>query len=277
MRLVTYELNGSQGVGVLVEEAIAPTPYRDMIDLILAGDEGMAAARRAADGSERLRGAKLRAPVPRPGKILCCGVNYLSHKEENPAATLPTEPFFFSKLPSAVIGPDEPIVIPYAACQVDWEVEFAAVIGRRAKHVARERALDCVFGYTLLHDVSARDIQFKDNQITLGKGVDTFCPIGPCIVTKEDIPDPQCVNLATYVNGEQRQRANTAEQLFPLATLIEFLTRIITLNPGDIVSTGTPAGVGAFRTPQVWLRPNDVCEIEADVIGRLRNPVVADW
>ena len=277
MRLVTYELNGSQGVGVLINGAIAPTSYRDMSALILAGDDGLAEARRAAAGGERVHGAKLLAPIPRPGKILCCGVNYLSHKEENPAATLPTEPFFFSKLPSAVIGPDEPIVIPYAECQADWEVEFAAVIGKRAKHVAREEALDCVFGYTLLHDVSARDVQFKDNQITLGKGFDTFCPIGPCIVTRDEIPDPQRVNLATYVNGEQRQQGNTADQLFPLATLIEFLTRIITLNPGDVVSTGTPAGVGAFRTPQVWLQPNEVCEIEGDVIGRLRNPVTAGW
>jgi 2-keto-4-pentenoate hydratase/2-oxohepta-3-ene-1,7-dioic acid hydratase in catechol pathway len=125
--------------------------------------------------------------------------------------------------------------------------------------------------------VSARDVQFKDNQITLGKGFDSFSPIGPCIVTRDEIPDSQNVALACYVNGEQRQAGNTSDQLFPVAVLIESLTRNITLDPGDVVSTGTPAGVGAFRNPQLWLQPGDVCEIEAAGIGRLRNPVVAGW
>jgi 2-keto-4-pentenoate hydratase/2-oxohepta-3-ene-1,7-dioic acid hydratase in catechol pathway len=277
MKLVTYEANGSTGTGVQLDDGIAPVAYPTMIDLIAAGDAGLAAAKRAGAGSERITGARLLAPIPQPGKILCCGVNYLSHQQENPAATLPSEPFFFSKLPSAVVGPDDPIVMPYSECQLDWEVEFAFVIGSTAKRVARDSALDHVFGYTLLHDVSARDVQFKDSQITLGKGFDSFSPIGPCIVTKDEIPDPQNVALACYVNGEQRQAGNTSDQLFPVAVLIETLSRNITLNPGDVVSTGTPAGVGAFRNPKLWLQPGDVCEIEAARIGRLRNPVVAGW
>jgi 2,4-didehydro-3-deoxy-L-rhamnonate hydrolase len=277
MKLVTYEANGSEGVGVLLDDGIAPVGYPTMIELVGAGDDGLADARRAAAGPDRVAGARLLAPLPRPGKILCCGVNYLSHLQENPAATLPSEPFFFAKLPSAVVGPDDPIVMPYPECQLDWEVEFAFVVGRTAKRVARDRALDHVYGYTLLHDVSARDVQFKDSQITLGKGFDTFSPIGPCLVTKDELPDPQDVALACHVNGEQRQAGNTSDQIFPVATLVEALTRHITLFPGDVVSTGTPAGVGAFRNPKLWLKPGDVCEIEAAGIGRLRNPVVAGW
>src|SRR5688572_25332531 len=145
------------------------------------------------------------------------------------------------------------------------------------KRVAEHEVMGCLAGYTLLHDVSARDVQFKDNQITLGKGFDSFSPIGPWIVTRDEIPDPQNVALACYVNGEPRQVGNTSDQLFPIVTLIEFLTRTITLHPGDVVSTGTPAGVGAFRDPKLWLNPGDVCEIEAEGIGRLRNPVIAGW
>lgn len=278
MRLVTYEAEGRTGVGVMDGEAIAPVgAFPRMIALIEAGADGLAAAREALAGSDRVRRARLRAPIPRPGKLLCSGVNYRSHGEENPNAVLPTEPFFFSKLPTAVIGPDEPIVKPYPECQMDWEVEFAVVIGREARRLNPANALDHVFGYTLLHDVSARDVQFKDAQITLGKGFDTFSPLGPWIVPKDDLPDPQQVALATYVSGEQRQRGNTSDQIFPLPDLLTFLTRYITLLPGDIVSTGTPAGVGAFRTPQVWLQPGDECVIEAAGIGRLRNPVVAGW
>src|SRR5262245_19804911 len=191
MKLVTYETNGSEGIGVLLDDGIAPVGCQTMIALIGAGDDGLADARRAADGPDRIAGARPLAPVPRPGKLRCCGVNYLSHLQENPTATLPEEPFFFAKLPSAVVGPDDPIVLPYPECQLDWEVEFAFVIGRTAKRVARDHALDHVFGYTLLHDVSARDVQFKDSQITLGKGFDSFSPIGPCLRSEEHTSELQ--------------------------------------------------------------------------------------
>jgi 2-keto-4-pentenoate hydratase/2-oxohepta-3-ene-1,7-dioic acid hydratase in catechol pathway len=278
MKLVTYEADGRRGIGVMDGDAVAPVgAYPDMIALIAAGAEGFTAAGAALAGSERVANARLLAPVPRPGKLLCCGVNYRSHGEENPNAVLPTEPFFFSKLPTAVVGPDDPIVKPFPECQLDWEVEFACVIGKEARRLSPANALDHVLGYTLLHDVSARDVQFKDAQITLGKGFDSFSPLGPWIVTKDELPDPQNVALAAYVNGEQRQAGHTSDQLFPLADLLSFLTRFVTLLPGDVVSTGTPAGVGAFRKPPLWLQPGDDCVIEAEGIGRLHNPVVAGW
>ena len=277
MRLVTYEGNGEAGVGVETPDGVVPVGYASMRELIEAGEAGLYAARGAAEQGEPVSEARIIAPIPRPGKILCCGVNYRSHQEENPAATLPTVPFFFAKLPSAVIGPGEPIVIPGPESKVDWEVELAFVIGRAARRVARADALDYVFGYTVLHDVSARDVQFVDNQITLGKGFDTFCPLGPALVTKDEVPDPQRLELATYVDDERVQSGSTADQLFDVRYLIEFLTRHITLEPGDVVSTGTPAGVGTFRQPPRYLRSGETVVVEVEGIGRLENPVVAGW
>jgi 2-keto-4-pentenoate hydratase/2-oxohepta-3-ene-1,7-dioic acid hydratase in catechol pathway len=275
MRLVTYQHRGKVGVGIRVEGGIAPTAYDDMVALIREG----ATPEPTGDPFEPDR---ILAPL-RPGKILCCGINYRSHGEELPIAIVPEEPYFFAKLPNAVCGPGDPIVIPTPETKADWEVELAFVIGRRAKNAAAAAALDHVFGYTLLHDVSARDIQFdwskrtQDSQITLGKNPDTFSPIGPEIVTKDEIPDPGNVRLATYVNGEQKQAGTTADWLFPIPVLIEFLTRVITLEPGDLVSTGTPAGIGCFRDPPEYLQPGDEVTIEADGIGRLTNPVIAGW
>lgn len=276
MRLVTFEAGGRTRVGVRRGEAIHDAGWADLLELINGGPEALARASAAADGGAPVEGARLLAPL-RPGKVLCCGINYASHKDENPAAHMPEEPFFFAKLPSAVSGPGDPIVIPTPASLVDWEVEFAFVIGKRAKHVAAADAMSHVFGYTLLHDVSARDIQFKDLQITLGKNPDGFCPIGPEIVTADEIPDPGNVHVASYVNGNQMQSASTEEWLFPIPALIEHLTKIITLEPGDLISTGTPAGVGCFRDPPIYLRPGDEVTIEAEGVGRLTNPVVAGW
>lgn len=274
MRLVTYEKDGRAGVGVRVDGGIAETGYADMISFIRDGDAALERARRAR---ELVEPDRLLAPIPKPGKILCSGINYASHLEENPGATLPAEPFFFSKLPSAVIGPGEPIVIPRPDMQVDYEVELALVVGKTARRVKAAEALGYVFGYTVLHDVSARDIQFKDNQITLGKGVDTFCPLGPEIVTADEIPDPAELHVYAYVNGEQLQSSPTKEMLYDIPTLIETLTAIVTLDPGDVVSTGTPAGVGCFRDPPLYLKPGDETTVEVDRIGRLTNPVVAGW
>ena len=216
------------------------------------------------------------APIPRPGKILCSGINYRGHLEENPGAKLPTEPFFFSKLPSAVIGPGEPIVHPKLTKQLDYEVEFAVVIGKRMKQTPHDQVMDCVAGYTILHDVSARDVQFKDNQITLGKNFDTFCPLGPCVVTKDELPNPGNVPLRSFLNGKVMQDGTTADWVFPLPELLGRLSEIMTLEPGDIVSTGTPAGVGVFRKPQVFLKPGDSVRLEIDGIGALENPVIAE-
>jgi 2,4-didehydro-3-deoxy-L-rhamnonate hydrolase len=203
------------------------------------------------------------------------GINYRSHQEENPGAVLPDEPFFFAKMPSAVIGPGEPIRHPKCIRQLDYEIELALVIGRRLTAAPEDEAMNFVFGYTILHDVSARDVQFKDNQITLGKNFDSFCPIGPCVVTADEVPHPGRVRLRIYLNGEIKQDASTADWLFTLPRLLSFLSHIMTLEPGDIVSTGTPAGVGLFRKPPQFLKPGDIVRLEAEGIGVLENMVIA--
>jgi 2-keto-4-pentenoate hydratase/2-oxohepta-3-ene-1,7-dioic acid hydratase in catechol pathway len=229
------------------------------------------------EGAEPVPGAELLCPVVRPGKVLCTGVNYASHKNENPAAVLPKVPFFFSKLPSALVGPGAPIAMPSSSTQLDYEVELAVLIGRRAKGLNQDNALDAVWGYTVINDVSARDVQFTDNQITLGKGFDGFCPLGPCVVPAADVPDPQALIVSSWVNGELRQQEPTANMLFSVAELLVHVSRSITLEPGDVVTTGTPAGVGYFMEPKGLLQPGDVVDVAVDGIGRLSNPVVAGW
>jgi 2-keto-4-pentenoate hydratase/2-oxohepta-3-ene-1,7-dioic acid hydratase in catechol pathway len=286
MRLHTFELNGKRHLGaardgrlVDLNPALAAAGLEpDMLALLRTGQRGLDAARQtlAADGlSYDTLAVTLLAPIPRPGKILCSGVNYASHFQENPNAKMPEEPFFFSKLPSAVIGPGAPIRHPPQTQQLDYEVELAVVIGQLMRATPEEEVMDCVFGYTLFHDISARDVQFKDNQITLGKNFDTFAPMGPYIVTHEELPDPSNVALRSYVNGELRQNGSTRDWLFPLPRLLSFLSHRMTLEPGDVVSTGTPAGVGAFRKPPAYLQPGDVVAIEGDRLGRLENPIVA--
>ena len=276
MRLVTYLAGGRRGVGVRQGDAVVDAGYPDMLDLIRDGAAGLARAAAAAASGEPIPEARLVAPL-RPGKILCSGINYAGHVQENPDAKMPDEPFFFAKLPNAVSGPGDAIVIPTSETKTDWEVELSLVIGTRATHVSAGNAMEHVFGYTLLNDVSARDVQFKDAQITLGKNPDGFCPLGPELVTADEIADPGNLRVASYVNGEQMQSASTSEWLFPIPILIEAITRLITLEPGDVVSTGTPAGVGCFRNPPVYLQPGDEVTIEAEGIGRLTNPVVAGW
>jgi 2-keto-4-pentenoate hydratase/2-oxohepta-3-ene-1,7-dioic acid hydratase in catechol pathway len=209
--------------------------------------------------------------------MLFCGMNYKNHVEENPEAKIPNEPFIFSKFPSTVIGSGEPIAIPKTVTETDYEVELAFIVGHTARRVLAAQAMDYIFGYTVLNDVSARDVQFKDAQITMGKNPDTFCPMGPELVTRDEIQDPHQLHLTSRVNGEIRQSSSTSEMIFRIDELIEFLTSTVTLYPGDVVSTGTPAGVGAFRRPPVWLRPGDEVTVEVDKVGQLTNPVVAGW
>jgi 2-keto-4-pentenoate hydratase/2-oxohepta-3-ene-1,7-dioic acid hydratase in catechol pathway len=276
MRLVTYSAGAHTGVGIRRGEAIHATGYADMRDLIADGNAGLERAAAAADAAAPIEGATIRAPI-RPGKMLCSGVNYASHGDEAPDAHLPEEPFFFSKLPSAVIGPGEPIRIPRPTVLTDYEVELALVIGRRGYRIPESEALAHVFGWTILHDVSARDVQFKDQQITLGKNPDTFAPLGPEIVTPDELGDWSTLTVSTTLNGEVMQKAPTSEMLFSPARLIAFLTELITLEPGDVVSTGTPAGVGCFRDPPVYLKPGDTVTVSVDRIGDLTNPVEAGW
>jgi 2,4-didehydro-3-deoxy-L-rhamnonate hydrolase len=309
MKLYTFEVGGQRRIAAewdrqLVDLAAAYNAFlsasepragqlrampTEMLSLIRLGSLGMEAARDtiafikkrpAVPVGEQLvypfEAVKVLAPIPRPGKILCSGINYRGHKEENPGAKMPSEPFFFCKLPTAVIGPGQPIIKPRLTEQLDYEVEFAVVIGKRMKGTPEAGVMGSVFGYTVLHDVSAREVQFKDNQITLGKNFDTFCPLGPCIVTSDELTHLENVRLKSTLNGKVMQDGTTADWVFPLPRLLSFLSSVMTLEPGDIVSTGTPAGVGVFRKPPVFMKPGDVVSVEVEGIGRLENPVAAE-
>jgi 2-keto-4-pentenoate hydratase/2-oxohepta-3-ene-1,7-dioic acid hydratase in catechol pathway len=215
---------------------------------------------------------RLLAPVT-PGKIVAIGLNYRDHIAETGLAT-PERPLIFAKFPSSVIGPDEAIrVDPELTERVDWEVELGVVVGRRMNRVAESEALDHVFGYTVGNDVSARDVQFADGQWVRGKSFDTFCPLGPCVVSADQISDPQDVRLTTRVNGETMQDASTAAMVFGVAELLAYCSRNFVLEPGDVLLTGTPWGCGEFMDPKRSLADGDVVEVEAAGIGVLRNPV----
>jgi len=279
MRLVSFRDGDGIRVGVRTDAGVIPTGFHGVVELLTAGERGLEHVRERAEYGEPIADPQLLAPIPRPSKMLFCGVNFPSHAEENPDAVMPSEPFFFSKLASAIVGPGAPIVLPAPETHGDYEVELAAVIGRPARAVERSQALRHVFGYTVVNDVSARDVQFTEAQITLGKNADSFCPMGPELVTADEIPDPGALELRAHVNGELRQRGSTADWIFPLDALIEFVTRTraVSLHPGDLITTGTPAGVAAFRDPPPWLAPGDVVSVSVEHVGELRNPVVAGW
>jgi 2-keto-4-pentenoate hydratase/2-oxohepta-3-ene-1,7-dioic acid hydratase in catechol pathway len=247
------------------------------MDRLLADPEaGLARIRwAAADGRTAprppLQTLRLCPPVARPGKIVAVGRNYREHAAEESAA-LPEEPLVFAKLPSSMIGHGEPIRwSSRLTAQVDYEAELAVVIGRRARDVPADAALEHVLGYACLNDVSARDLQVRDGQWTRAKSVDSFCPIGPWVVTTDEIPDPGVLAIRCRVNGEIRQDASTAQLIHGVPELIAWLSRSFTLEPGDIIATGTPGGVGAFRDPPVFLGDGDVVEVEIERLGTLRN------
>jgi 2-keto-4-pentenoate hydratase/2-oxohepta-3-ene-1,7-dioic acid hydratase in catechol pathway len=211
-------------------------------------------------------------PFERPGKIICVGLNYRDHAEETGLA-LPERPLLFAKWTSSLIGPGEPIEIPPFASEIDYEAELAVVIGRTARRVPRERAFDVVRGYTCLNDVSARDLQFADGQWTRSKSLDTFCPVGPRVVPAQEVPNPQSLRIRCLVNGETMQDSTTANMIFSVAELIAFITEGIRLEPGDLIATGTPAGVGFSRKPPVYLQPGDEVTVDIESVGALTNPV----
>ena len=213
-------------------------------------------------------------PIDRPGKIICVGLNYRDHAAEQ-GGELPKEPLLFAKWPNALIGPGEPIVIPPLVTKCDYEAELAVVIGARVKAVSKENALEAVRGYICANDVSARDLQFSDGQWTRGKSPDTFCPIGPALVPAAEIPDPHNLRIRAIVSGEVLQDSTTANLIFGVDEIISHASQTMTLEPGDLILTGTPAGVGVFRDPQRLLRPGDEVTIEIEGLGALTNPVVA--
>jgi 2-keto-4-pentenoate hydratase/2-oxohepta-3-ene-1,7-dioic acid hydratase in catechol pathway len=302
MKLVTYKTHADTAgrLGAIIDDRVVdlawlgaanavalPTTMLEFIDLgpdaiRVASDLVNAANAQFPVGCALpLANVILLAPIPRPRKnIFGIGLNYTEHVVESAqsldtSAELPRQPVIFSKPPTSVVGPGAPVEHNAEITQqLDWEVELAVIIGTKAKRVEREAALAHVFGYSIIVDMSARDCR-RAGQWIYSKGQDSYAPMGPCIVTADEIPDPQTLDLALWVNGVEKQRSNTAYMLFKVDELIADLSQGITLEPGDIIASGTPAGVGAGRDPQEWLWPGDVIEAMVEKIGRLRNPVVA--
>jgi 2-keto-4-pentenoate hydratase/2-oxohepta-3-ene-1,7-dioic acid hydratase in catechol pathway len=211
-------------------------------------------------------------PIERPQKIVCIGLNYRDHAEEQGVA-LPERPLLFAKWPNTLIGPGEPIRLPAVSHEVDYEAELGVVIGERVRQASPDTALEAVRGYLCANDVSGRDVQFSDRQWVRGKSFDTFCPVGPELVPASDVPDPQALRIRAILNGEVMQDSSTANMVFGVAEIISFVSEAITLEPGDLILTGTPAGVGVFRDPKVLLQPGDEITIEIERLGALTNPV----
>jgi acylpyruvate hydrolase len=308
MKLVTYSWQGNTGLGALWgdrvvdlrrayalalrqngdDDELAVADLRvpgDLLGLLRGGRASLAAARRAlrfvegqaaADGvCYPLSEVELWAPVGRPGKVVCVGLNYRSHLAEI-GDPVPEYPILFHKAATSIIGHREAIVLPRVSRQVDYEGELAVVIGRRAKSVAERDALAHVAGYTCANDVSAHDLEFRTSQWASGKMLDTFCPLGPVLLTADEVPDPSALRLRTTLNGRTVQDAWTSDMVFSVPSLVRYVSSLATLEPGDLILTGTPAGIGCNHTPQVFLQPGDSVSVTIDGIGTLTNPVVAE-
>jgi acylpyruvate hydrolase len=250
-----------------------------MLAFLAGGEQSRALAARALAGPppEALldRGAvRLAAPIPRPGKIICIGLNYRDHAAES-NAPLPEYPVVFAKYANTVIGPGDAIVLPRVTEQVDYEGELGVVIGATVRDVPEAEALACVAGYVPVNDVSARDYQMRTSQWTIGKTFDTFAPIGPALVTADEVPDPHNLNLRVTIGDEVLQDSNTRHLIFSIPQLIAYLSSVMTLEPGDLIATGTPAGVGAARNPKRWLRAGETVRVEIERLGYLENPVAS--
>ncbi|MEO7117920.1 MAG: fumarylacetoacetate hydrolase family protein [Candidatus Limnocylindrales bacterium] len=282
MRLVSYLDGGVERLGVVANgrvisaESLMTGGPRTMDDLLADGQGTLARLRLATDAKwssigTSLADVKRLPPVPRPGKIVAVGLNYRDHAAEG-GRKAPADPVLFAKFPSALVGPGAEITWdPKLTSAVDYEAELAVVIGRAARRVSEADALDHVLGYTCLNDVSARDLQYADKQFVRSKSLDTFCPMGPALITADEIEDPQTLRVRSFVNGDVRQDASTAEMIHSVAALVAFCSRAFTLEPGDVIATGTPAGVGWYREPKEMLKDGDEVVIEIDGIGRLVN------
>lgn len=284
MRLITYRSGTTVSIGAVVDDAVVDLSALapDMLTLIAGGPELLGQARTLAAGGPTvpLASVELLAPIPRPSKnIVCLGMNYAAHAYESQRAKglpekLPAHPVFFTKAVTTVNRPDG--VIPYDPAiseQLDWEVELALVIGREGKNISREAALDYVFGYTILNDISARDLQSRHYQFFRGKSLDGSAPLGPWIVTADAIPDPHALRLRLRVNGVTMQDSTSADLIFKIPEIVAVLSQGMTLEPGDIIATGTPSGVGLGMNPPRYLKPGDLVEAEVEGIGLLRSTV----
>jgi acylpyruvate hydrolase len=290
MKLVTFVYNGQTRIGVLRHSAAGDTVVdlnkaesrlpTDMIAFLQGGAEARALADKALKTATNaaiypLSAVTLKAPVLRPGKIICIGLNYRDHAAESGQA-VPEFPTVFAKYNNCVIGPGEAIVHPKISQKVDYEAEFGVVIGRRAKAVSEADALNYVAGYLPFNDVSARDFQARVSQWVMGKSFDTFAPMGPALTTADEIPDPQALDIRLSIAGEVLQSSNTRNLVFTVASLVHQISAVMTLDPGDVIATGTPGGVGAARKPPRFLKPGDIVRVEIEKLGVLENPVVAE-
>jgi 2-keto-4-pentenoate hydratase/2-oxohepta-3-ene-1,7-dioic acid hydratase in catechol pathway len=283
MRIITFEAGGQTHPGVILGDFaldLAAAGFSTVHDLIKHNVVGQSQlekliAEAPIAARYRLGDIKLLAPLPQPKKLICVGLNYLDHAKET-GAEVPKVPTIFNKFATAVIGPGDNIVLPKVSKAPDYEAELAFVIGQGGRHIAAENWADHVFGYTIVNDVSARDYQKATSQWLMGKTFDTFAPLGPWIVTADEIPDPHVLDIQLDIDGEVLQKSNTRELIFKIPELIAFLSSVFTLEPGDIVSTGTPAGVGFTRNPPRFLRAGEEVTVKIQGIGELRNPVVAE-
>lgn len=300
MRLVSYGQDDGWRAGVLIDGDVVDAAAAAASASLPGGEAGWSAVRSviAHDDAEisalwrsardlrsvggvKLSELRLGPPIPDAEKILCIGLNYLDHQRESAqnnvavAQELPRFPMVFNKFRTSLIGHGDPIEPPAATKELDFEAELAVVIGREARNVSLEEALDHVAGYAPFNDVSARDLQLRSAQWAIGKGFDTSGPFGPALVLKDEVPDPQSLTIVGRLNGEEMQRASTSQMIFSVAALIEYISQAITLVPGDIIATGTPSGVGFARKPPIRLQPGDHFEVEVEGIGLLSNPVVA--
>ena len=286
MRLATIQTTAGPRAALLQDNhyvdlhSVDSTLPKTIRSLIEAGAPALKAARQAAERNVNAvryeaSAVKILPPIPDPPKIVCLGLNYRDHAIES-GAPIPKEPILFSKYATALIGPGEAIVLPSVSQEVDYEAELVIVVGKRGRNVRSAEAMSYVAGYTIGHDVSARDWQLKKEgkQWMVGKTFDTFAPIGPVIVTPDELPDPHQLPIRLRLNGQTMQDSNTGQMIFNVGTVVAYISQVFTIEPGDLIFTGTPPGVGFARKPPVFLKSGDVVEVEIDGIGVLRNPVV---
>lgn len=276
MRIARFRFDGKISYGIVLGEKVIPAEKLGIPETV---EEFIASGIRVSpEGKEGIPLSKveLLAPLSNPPKIICLGLNYFDHAEEQ-GKEPPKDPVIFLKPRTSIAGPFEDIPVPFDyTTQVDYEVELAVVIGRKGKRIPEEEAMNYVFGYMVFNDLSARDIQFGDKQWTRGKSLDKFAPMGPWITTRDEIRDPYSLRMRTLVNGEVMQDSSTAKMAIKIPRIISVLSKGMTLEPGDIIATGTPAGVGVFRNPQRFLKPGDIVKVEIENLGFLRNRIVAE-
>lgn len=283
MKLVTFTESHRRRIGIVDGDrlcdlaAAAPSLPQTMITFLRAGDAAMEEARQVLATRPRwidLAKVRLEAPVPHPGKVLAIGLNYADHVKEG-GRPVPEHQIWFAKQATCIVGPGAAIEIPVVSDKIDYEAELCVVIGKRCRNVPRSRAMEVIAGYMCGNDVSVRDWQARTPTMMMGKGFDTHGPTGPWIVTRDEIPDPQSLSISCTVNGTVLQKASTAEMIFNVAAQIEHLTAAFTLEPGDVIFTGTPAGVGTYRNPPVRLKAGDTVVVDIEKVGRLENHCVA--